>query len=142
VMFGTGSAVIIPGGTSREVAVVTPPGTGTVDLLYVNPDSSFVMLPNAFRYGADTPVDALFLRGDANRDGTRDIADAIKILAYLFSSDTLKCLDAADVNDDGKIDIADAIRLLAVLFASGAPLPPPYTAPGTDPTPDSLNCAE
>ncbi|HAK97336.1 MAG TPA: hypothetical protein DCM87_20685, partial [Planctomycetes bacterium] len=29
VMFGTGSAVIIPGGTSREVAVVTPPGTGT-----------------------------------------------------------------------------------------------------------------
>ncbi len=142
VMFGTGSAVIVAGGTSREVTVLTPPGSGTVDLLYVNPDGSFVMLPNAFRYGADIPADPLFLRGDANRDGKLDVADAIKILSYLFSSDTLKCLDAADVNDDGKIDIADAIRLLTTLFGGGAALPPPYASPGVDATADTLNCAE
>ena len=142
VMFGTGSAEIVPGGTSREVVVVTPPGNGTVDVLFVNPDSSFVMLANAFRYGTGSPVDARFLRGDANRDGKRDVADAIKILGYLFSSDPLKCLDAADANDDGRIDIADAIRLLGTLFGGAGPLPPPYTAPGPDPTPDLLDCAE
>ncbi|HAK95680.1 MAG TPA: hypothetical protein DCM87_11920 [Planctomycetes bacterium] len=80
---------------------------------------------------------AEFTRGDANTDGKRDIADAIKVLSYLFGGGTspLACLEAGDANDDGKVDIADAIRILGHLFAQTGPLPDPFDACGVDPTP-------
>ncbi len=83
-----------------------------------------------------------FLRGDANRDGRRDISDAVAILRRLFVTGvTLGCLDAADANDDGALDIADPVRLLGFLFAHGAPLAAPFSALGFDPTGDALDCA-
>ena len=80
--------------------------------------------------------------GDANADGKRDIADAIKVLGYLFGGGAtpLGCLDAADANDEGKVDIADAIKILGYLFASAGPLAEPFAACGADPTPDTLTC--
>ncbi|HAK97012.1 MAG TPA: hypothetical protein DCM87_18980, partial [Planctomycetes bacterium] len=84
-----------------------------------------------------------FKRGDANADGKRDIADAIKVLGYLFGGGTtqLGCLDAGDANDDGKVDIADAIKILGYLFASAGPLPDPFDECGEDPTDtDPLDC--
>ncbi len=81
-----------------------------------------------------------FVRGDANIDGARDIADAIKILFHLFGGQALSCLDAADVNDDGQMNIADAVYALAFLFAAGAPPPPPFPDAGWDPTDDDLDC--
>jgi len=84
----------------------------------------------------------VFVRGDANNDSALDIADAVTILAYLFSDgEEPSCEDAFDVNDDGMLDIADPITLLGYLFANG-PLPP-GTKPGElqeDPTPDNLTC--
>ncbi len=83
-----------------------------------------------------------FLRGDANDDGVLDIADAVRILRYLFQGDAVPgCSDAFDVNDDGRLDISDAVATLRYLFASG-PLVAPGTVCGPDPTPDALGeCA-
>ncbi|HAK95665.1 MAG TPA: hypothetical protein DCM87_11840 [Planctomycetes bacterium] len=86
-----------------------------------------------------------FKRGDANADGKLDIADAIKVLGYLFGggTTTLACRDAGDGNDDGKLDIADAIKILGHLFAQTGPLPEPFAECGVDPTdtdPDVLDC--
>ena len=63
--------------------------------------------------------------GDANMDGTLNVADVITILGYLFSgNNTLNCPRAADLNADTNIDIADAIYGLSFIFVGGeAPAP-------------------
>ena len=89
-----------------------------------------------------------FRRGDANADGSVDIADAICTLSYLFGApdDPCKrsvpaCLDAADANDDGMIDIADGISILGHLFGPAGPLPDPFETCGLDPPGDDFDCA-
>lgn len=87
-----------------------------------------------------------FRRGDCNRDGGRNVGDAITILSALFVAFgvviDVGCLDACDGNDDGSVDVADAVTLLHTLFL-GAPLPAPFPACGIDPTDqDSLSCNE
>ena len=83
-----------------------------------------------------------FGRGDCNFDAGVNIGDPIYLLGYLFSAgDVPACPDACDANDDGGLNVADAISMLAYLFDPGAPpLPPPFPAPGADPTPDGLTC--
>ncbi|MBI4583045.1 MAG: SBBP repeat-containing protein [Planctomycetes bacterium] len=84
-----------------------------------------------------------FRRGDINADGELDVSDPIVLLNYLFiGALEIKCIDAADANDDGAADISDAIGLLQYLFLSGSPPREPFTACGTDPTPDSLDCED
>ncbi len=86
-------------------------------------------------------ADWQFVRGDANGDGSINIADGVTILGVLFSGDPTVCLDALDTNDDGLSNIADAIYLLNFLFVPGSPEPPvPFTACGIDPTGDMLDC--
>jgi len=84
-----------------------------------------------------------FLRGDANRDGSRNIADAVFALDYLFggTGTVLPCEDAADANDDGTLNIADPIAVLGHLFSAAGPLPEPFGVAGGDPTADALGCA-
>jgi PKD repeat protein len=114
------------------------PGTYSVRL------TAYYGAQSAEKYVVDLivvqPAGGLFIRGDSNRDGKLDISDAVGILSYLFSHKTVTCLDACDTNDSGAIDIADAVSLLSYLFASGAQPKPPFDAPGTDPTSDSLGC--
>ncbi len=89
-------------------------------------------------------VKGAFVRGDSNQDSRIDIADAIRILSYLFGgAAALPCMDAGDANDDETMNIADAIRILGFLFGSGVkpPLPPPNQC-GPDPQGDTLGCAE
>lgn len=85
----------------------------------------------------DTP---LFVRGDANNDDGVDVADAVRVLSYLFANATVDCLVALDANDDESIDIADAVRVLGFLFSGGLQPPPPFPTAGLDPTPGSLLC--
>lgn len=69
------------------------------------------------------PPGAPFIRGDANNDGTHDIADPVVVLNVLFAGGFLPhCLDAADANDDGSLDIGDSILLLQMLFSDVLPL--------------------
>lgn len=83
-----------------------------------------------------------FIRGDADRNGKRDIADPSAILATLFGGrGTLRCDDAADANDDGQVNIADVIRLLYFLYIDGSTgLPEPSLEAGEDPTLDGMTC--
>lgn len=80
-----------------------------------------------------------FVRGDATLNGGIDVADAIFVLAYLFSGGANPmCPDSADANDTGAIDVGDAIFMLDFLFGGGSLPPYPFPVPGLDPTPDSL----
>ena len=86
----------------------------------------------------------LFRSGDSNGDAGFNIADAVFLLAALFSGGPpSSCADASDANDDGGVNIADAIFKLAALFSGGAPLPDPGSVTcGVDPTDtDPLDCA-
>ncbi|MEC9477080.1 MAG: FG-GAP-like repeat-containing protein [Planctomycetota bacterium] len=88
-----------------------------------------------------TQVGDIFIRADVNTDGGTNVADAIFLLAFLFSGGVdPSCLDAADTNDDGTVNISDAITLLAVLFSGGGPTPDPVGTCGLDPTDDALDC--
>ncbi|MEM7165221.1 MAG: S8 family serine peptidase [Planctomycetota bacterium] len=87
-----------------------------------------------------------FRRGDCNADGGQDIADAVKVLAFLFpvgAPPTLLCVDACDANDDSSVNVADAVRILTALFGMPAsPLPAPYPGCGVDPTAlDAIDCS-
>jgi len=87
------------------------------------------------------PVEAPFIRGNANDDAKVDIADAIWIINQLFRSGPAKpCQDAADVNDDGVLDASDAVALIDYLFRAQAAPSAPFPACGTDPTADTLVC--
>ena len=80
-----------------------------------------------------------FERGNANGDTAVNLADAIFLLQYLFTSGpNPSCFDAADVTDDGSIDISDAIRIINYLFTDGAPPESPFPGCGPDGTPDSF----
>ena len=79
-------------------------------------------------------------RGDANLDGTVNLADSITTLQYLFLGEPLGCLLAADANDSETLNIADAIYLIEYLFVSGPLIPPPFPNCGADPTPGPLTC--
>jgi hypothetical protein len=98
----------------------------------VAPDLSFSLEPTV------QPRE-LFRRGDANADGTLNIADAIYTLGFLFGGQAAPvCRDAADANDDGAVNIADAISILGHLFGGAGPLKPPFGTCGEDPTADTL----
>ncbi len=83
--------------------------------------------------------DPSFLRGDVNRDGLMNLADAIALLGFLFSGGTAPtCGDAADFNDDGSGDISDAIFCLSYLFSNGPAPAHPFPGCGIDSTPSTL----
>ena len=91
------------------------------------------------------PFTTPFRRGDANRDDSVDLSDAVLVANWLFGppGSSLLCLDAADTNDDGVIDISDPVYLLFWLFRQGAAPPEPYQTEGADPTfRDNLGCEE
>lgn len=93
--------------------------------------------------GGGGPAGPEFQRGDCNADSAFNIADAIFVLANLFSGGPNgTCIDACDSNDDGGLNIADAIYTLAALFSGGpAPAPPSPGACGEDATDtDALDC--
>lgn len=84
----------------------------------------------------------VFIRGDANDNGSVSIADAIYLLSYLFARGPKPpCMDAADTDDDGKLALGDGILVLMYLFRDGKiPPPSPPGPPGADPTLDPLGC--
>lgn len=88
-----------------------------------------------------TPTSWPFVRGDANRDGTLDISDAIFILSHINQqSVTVLCDDALDADDNGQVTNADAEHVLDFLFNGTVTMPGPYPHAGFDRTADTLGC--
>jgi hypothetical protein len=88
-----------------------------------------------------TPVTGWpFRRGDANADGSADIADPIAIVFRLFMGGSLPCARSADANDDGLLGISDPIFLLESIFLGGTAPAEPFAACGLDDVPDALGC--
>jgi len=95
------------------------------------------------RLGTEPPP-GTFRRGDADRNRTVAINDAVAILNSLFGdAGTLACEDAGDVDDDGVVNLTDAIRILRWLFLDDeAPVAPGPFDCGADPTVDAFaQCA-
>jgi hypothetical protein len=90
----------------------------------------------------DIPAQTRFLRGDVDGNASVDMADALKLLWFLFlGGNTLDCADAADADDSGAVEITDAIGVLRYLFAGGPTPPAPGPADcGEDSTADALGC--
>ena len=66
--------------------------------------------------------------GDANSDGAVNLADAIVIIGYMFSSgERPLCFKAADTNNDYKVNTADAINILTYMFNNGTLVAPDGT---------------
>lgn len=87
--------------------------------------------------------DQIFIRGDADHDGSVNLSDAVAILRYLFEGERSApaCLDAADVNDNGTVDISDTTFLASYLFLQGSPPLPPFPNAGQDSAlTDDLDC--
>ncbi len=128
-------------GSTTELDVVTPPGTGVVPVRVINTRPGD--LPSAETLEFAYEPSAEFLRGDTNGDGSRNVSDVVGILRYLFaSSSEAVCRDALDVDDSGRIDITDPLVLLDLTFGARQRTPAePYRECGRDPTPDRLGCA-
>ena len=80
------------------------------------------------------------MRGDANADGSIDLADAIRTLFGLFGGWPLECENAADSNRDRTVGISDAIYTLMALFLNGTVPAGPFPACGYDVLPEALPC--
>lgn len=101
-------------------------------------------LPSLVVFTVVGDYDAPFLRGDANRDFTLNLTDAINTLEVLFlGRKAPSCADAMDINDDGSVDIADPVGTLIHLFiGSFEPTYPGSRLAGFDPTADRLACED
>jgi photosystem II stability/assembly factor-like uncharacterized protein len=120
--FLAGATVSFGGAAAPNVALVDE-GTLTctipahaaaaVDVVVTNPSSAgSATLGGAFTYVPEN--------GDANGDGTIDVADVFYLINALFASGPAP-VGAADVNGDGVVDIADVFYLINDLFAGGPP---------------------
>ena len=75
-----------------------------------------------------------FLRGDANDDGSLNLADAISLISYIFGGGSEpQCRSAANANSDYTVDIGDVIFLINHQFLAGPPPGAPYPNCGADP---------
>ena len=80
------------------------------------------------------------MRGDANTDGSFDIADVVRSLGHLFQDVSVDCLIALDSNSDLTVDIADSIFSLNALFIGGPTPASPFQSCGESPEMDVLGC--
>jgi hypothetical protein len=64
--------------------------------------------------------------GDANKDGSVDISDAVFLIAHIFSGGAAPKVcgynkGRGDANADGSVDISDVVYLIARIFSGGNP---------------------
>lgn len=125
-----------------ELVVEERGGSPPIELLLTPLVSEVPERPFATNGSVLVTAGHLFVRGDADSDGSVSISDAIMLLGSLFRGETrLRCPDAGDSNDDGRLDISDAVFDLIFLFSGGEAPPPPFPDPDIDPTADDLGCS-
>jgi hypothetical protein len=94
-------------------------------LLGITPDESttanFVVSISDPYYTTDQTVNIkIYSCGDANDDGDINVADAVYIIAYVFSGGPGPVpLAAGDANGDGEVNVADGVFLINYVFNQG-----------------------
>lgn len=131
-----GRAVALPGNGAIQV---TLPRNGTYTAL------AYSAVHETGTYRISLALSTVFVRGDANDDGTLDIGDPVHILNLLFMENRQPgCRESLDSNNNSRIDITDGVFLLNFLFLGGPPPAAPTAACGTDPdlagSPGDLGC--
>ncbi len=141
VFFGTAESASVSfdenGPAPGMIVARVPAGSGAANVTARNLDNQ---TSNARPFNYLLPP-ASFLRGDANGSGSVDIADAVKILLYLFKGAAADCQDALDADDNEEVNITDAVYLLEFLLDRGPAIPAPYPAVGVDPSGAALGCS-
>jgi hypothetical protein len=66
---------------------------------------------------------AVYQRGDANRDGNRNIQDITYLINFLYKGGPAPDPYAGDVNGSGTINISDITYLINFLYKGGPPPP-------------------
>lgn len=96
---------------------------------------------NQFQFYEDYPI-GHYLRGDADRDNTLTVADAVAILREVFGlvAAPTRCPGQCDYQADGSVDIDDALSLIDYLFLGGSPPSAPF--PTCQPVPSTERCFE
>ena len=62
-----------------------------------------------------------YICGDSNADGKVNVADAVKIISYVFAGgDPPDPLESADTNCDSRVNVADAVKIISYVFAGGS----------------------
>jgi hypothetical protein len=118
----TMTAHVVAGGGATFVA------GGSYSLGYTTgqPDASSSQVGGSYSMtGGFWPGAAALRRGDANGDGTIDVADVFYLINALFAGGPQPpstCV--GDANNDGKVDVADVFYLINFLFAGGPPPSP------------------
>ena len=70
--------------------------------------------------------------GDANDDGSFNVADAVFVINYIFLQGTKPpCPNAADINGDCRIDISDVVQMSGAATEPATPNPSFECAPDT-----------
>jgi hypothetical protein len=106
------NARILSGGPSQLIPL---------DTMFVPPAGDFIL--KAQDGDVIVPVFVPARTGDASGDGNVDIADAVYLIAYIFSGGSAPApLLAGDASCDGSVDISDAVYLISYIF-SGGPAP-------------------
>jgi hypothetical protein len=102
---------------SPAVANVVVVGGGSIDALLS--DGSITFAP---------VVTIDWTRGDANNDGTVNLADGIWIISELFVNGAAStCSISRDANSDGMFDLADPTYIIMYRFAGGPAPAAPFT---------------
>lgn len=59
-----------------------------------------------------------YIPGDANKDETVDVADAVAVVNYVINKpgDNFS-IEAADINSDGEVDVFDVTKIIAVILS-------------------------
>jgi hypothetical protein len=112
---------IMPGETFVDSQTYTLnsawPDTNCYVVVFVQRDDTREVLRSA-KSGLFPP----WVFGDANGDGTVDVADVVYLINYLFIEGLPpEPMAAGDANDDCVVDIADVVYLLNYLFLEGDP---------------------
>jgi ferredoxin len=80
--------------------------------------------------------------GDANSDGSFNIADPVKVFDHLFRGGGMACREAADADRSQSLDITDGIFALNFLFRGGPAPQPPFEECTSVPEASRLGCEE
>lgn len=64
---------------------------------------------------------AVYLCGDADENGSVNVADAVRLVGYIFGGTEPVPLEVSDSDCNGQINVADVVTLIAYIFGGQAP---------------------